>query len=144
MSRIESGKVKIEEKEASLPEIVNDLKTIVQADVKAKQLELTVETVNVTNETIICDKLRLNQVLLNILSNAVKYTKPGGKVGVRVTQTAEESDGYATYQLSVKDTGIGKSPQFLQHNFEPLERDQTSTVNGIQCRSYAWEIMNRP
>ncbi|MDE7076061.1 MAG: response regulator, partial [Clostridia bacterium] len=88
--------------------------------------------VNVTNETIICDKLRLNQVLLNILSNAVKYTKPGGKVGVRVTQTAEESDGYATYQFSVKDTGIGMSPKFLQHVFEPFEREQTSTVSGIQ------------
>ncbi len=132
MSRIESGKVKIEEKEASIPEIVRDLKTIVQADVKAKNLELSVETVNVTNETIICDKLRLNQVLLNILSNAVKYTKAGGKVSVRVTQTAEESEGYATYQFSVKDTGIGMSPQFLQHVFEPFEREQTSTVSGIQ------------
>ena len=132
MSRIESGKVKIDEKETSLPEIVRDLKTIVQADVKAKQLELTVETINIKNETIICDKLRLNQVLLNILSNAVKYTKPGGKVGVRVTQTADESEGYATYKFSVKDTGIGMSPEFLQHVFEPFEREQTSTVSGIQ------------
>ncbi len=72
MSRIESGKVKIEEKEASLPEIIHDLKTIVQSDVKAKQLEFFVDTLDVTNETIICDKLRLNQVLLNILSNAMK------------------------------------------------------------------------
>ncbi len=132
MSRIESGKVKIEEREASLPEIMHDLKTIVQADVKAKQLEFYIDTLDVTNETIICDKLRLNQVLLNILSNAIKYTKPGGMVSVRVTQTAEAADGRATYQFNVKDNGIGMSPEFLKHVFEPFEREQTSTVSGIQ------------
>ncbi len=132
MSRIESGKVKIEEKETSLPEIMHDLKTIVQSDVKSKQLEFYIDTLDVTNETIICDKLRLNQVLLNILSNAMKYTKPGGMVSVRVAQTAEAADGRATYKFSVKDTGIGMSPEFLKHVFEPFEREQTSTVSGIQ------------
>ncbi|MDE6655668.1 MAG: response regulator, partial [Anaeroplasmataceae bacterium] len=132
MSRIESGKVKIEEKENSLPEIMHDLKTIVQADVKSKQLEFYIDTLDVTNETIICDKLRLNQVLLNLLSNAMKYTKPGGMVSVRVIQTAEAPEGYASYKFSVKDTGIGMSPEFLKHVFEPFEREQTSTVSGIQ------------
>ncbi|MBD5131088.1 MAG: response regulator [Clostridiales bacterium] len=132
MSRIESGKVKIEEKETSLPEIMHDLKTIVQADVKSKQLEFYIDTLDVTNETIICDKLRLNQVLLNLLSNAMKYTKPGGMVSVRVIQTAEATDGYADYKFSIKDTGIGMSPEFLKHVFEPFEREQTSTVSGIQ------------
>ena len=132
MSRIESGKVKIEEKETSLPEIMHDLRTIVQADVKSKQLEFYIDTLDVTNETIICDKLRLNQVLLNILSNAMKYTKPGGMVSVRVTQKAEAEEGYASYEFSVKDTGIGMSKEFLKHVFEPFEREQTSTVSGIQ------------
>ena len=132
MSRIESGKVKIEEKETSLPEIMHDLKTIVQADVKAKQLEFYIDTLDVTNETIVCDKLRLNQVLLNILSNAMKYTKPGGMVSVRVIQKADAPDGYATYEFHIKDTGIGMSPEFLKHVFEPFEREQTSTVSGIQ------------
>ncbi|MBD5390883.1 response regulator [bacterium] len=132
MSRIESGKVKIEEKETSLPEIMHDLKTIVQADVKSKQLEFYIDTLDVTNETIICDKLRLNQVLLNLLSNAMKYTKPGGMVSVRVIQSAEAPEGYASYKFSVKDTGIGMSPEFLKHVFEPFEREQTSTVSGIQ------------
>ncbi|MDE6595178.1 MAG: response regulator [Oscillospiraceae bacterium] len=132
MSRIESGKVKIEEKETSLPEIMHDLKTIVQSDVKAKQLEFYIDTLDVTNEIIICDKLRLNQVLLNILSNAMKYTKPGGMVSVRVSQTSEASDGYASYEFKVKDTGIGMSREFLKHVFEPFEREQTSTVSGIQ------------
>lgn len=132
MSRIESGKVKIEEKEVSLPDIMHDLKTIVQADVKAKQLEFYIDTLDVTNETIICDKLRLNQVLLNILSNAMKYTKPGGMVSVRIIQTAESQEDYASYEFRVKDTGIGMSPEFLKHVFEPFEREQTATVSGIQ------------
>ncbi|MDE6020897.1 MAG: response regulator, partial [Ruminococcus sp.] len=132
MSRIESGKVKIEEKEVSLPDIMHDLKTIVQSDVKAKQLEFYIDTLDVVNETIICDKLRLNQVLLNILSNAMKYTKPGGMVSVRVIQTSEAQEDYASYEFRVKDTGIGMSPEFLKHVFEPFEREQTATVSGIQ------------
>ena len=132
MSRIESGKVKIEENEASLPEILHDLKTIVQADVRSKQLSLYMDTMDVTNETIICDKLRLNQVLLNILSNAMKYTKSGGSVSVRIIQTDDAPEGYASYQFRIKDTGIGMSKEFLKHLFEPFEREQTSTVSGIQ------------
>ncbi|MDE5966149.1 MAG: transporter substrate-binding domain-containing protein [Lachnospiraceae bacterium] len=132
MSRIESGKVSINEEEASLPEIMHDLKTIVQSDVKAKQFEFYIDTVDVTNETIICDKLRLNQVLLNILSNAMKYTKPGGTVSVRIIQTESDPDGYASYQFRIKDNGIGMSEEFLKHVFEPFEREQTATVSGIQ------------
>ncbi|MDE7266236.1 MAG: transporter substrate-binding domain-containing protein, partial [Lachnospiraceae bacterium] len=132
MSRIESGKVRINEEEVSLPEIMHDLKTIVQSDIKAKQFEFYIDTVDVTNETIICDKLRLNQVLLNILSNSMKYTKAGGTVSVRIIQTDSEPDGYASYQFRIKDNGIGMSEEFLKHLFEPFEREQTSTVSGIQ------------
>ena len=132
MSRIESGKVKIEEKEASLPEIMHDLKTIVQADITAKQLEFYIDTADVVNENILCDKLRLNQVLLNLLSNAMKFTKPGGMVGVRVIQKGGAPEGWASYEFQVKDTGIGMSPEFLAHVFEPFERERTSTVSGIQ------------
>ena len=132
MSRIESGKVRINEEEVSLPEVMHDLKTIVQADIKAKQFEFYIDTLDVTNETIICDKLRLNQVLLNILSNSMKYTKAGGTVSVRIIQKDSEPDGYATYQFRIKDNGIGMSEEFLKHLFEPFEREQTSTVSGIQ------------
>ncbi|MDE5589500.1 MAG: response regulator [Acetatifactor sp.] len=132
MSRIESGKVKIEENEASLPEILHDLKTIVQSDVKAKQLSFHIDTLDVTNETIICDRLRLSQVLLNILSNAMKYTKSGGSVSVRIIQTDDAPEGYASYEFRIKDTGIGMSKEFLAHLFEPFEREQTTTVSGIQ------------
>ena len=132
MSRIESGKVKIEEKEASLPEIIHDLKTIVQSDVKAKQLSFYIDTQDVTDEIIVCDKLRLNQVLLNLLSNAMKYTKPGGSVSVRIIQSGEAPEGYAAFEFRIKDTGIGMSREFLEHIFEPFEREQTATISGIQ------------
>ena len=132
MSRIESGKMKIEEKEASLPEIMHDLKTIVQSDITAKQLEFYIDTADVVNEHVLCDKLRLNQVLLNLLSNAMKFTMPGGIVSVRVIQKGAASEGRASYDFQVKDTGIGMSKEFLAHVFDPFERERTSAVSGIQ------------
>lgn len=132
MSRIESGKVKIEEKETSLPEIMHDLKTIVQADIASKQLEFYIDTVDVINENVLCDKLRLNQILLNLLSNAMKFTKPGGMVSVRILQKGNAPEGWAAYEFQVKDTGIGMSQEFLKQVFEPFERERTSTVSGIQ------------
>lgn len=132
MSRIESGKVKIEEKETSLPEVMHDLKTIVQADISAKQLEFFIDTADVVNEHVLCDKLRLNQVLLNLLSNAMKFTKPGGIVSVRILQKGTVHEGFAFYEFQVKDTGIGMSKEFQAHVFEPFERERTSTVSGIQ------------
>ncbi|NBJ92048.1 response regulator [bacterium 1xD42-62] len=132
MSRIESGKVKIEEKESSLPEILHDLKTIVQADIMSKRLDFYIDTVDVVNEHILCDKLRLNQILLNLLSNAMKFTKPGGMISVRILQKKNTPEGYAAYEFQVKDTGIGMSPEFLKHVFDPFERERTSTASGIQ------------
>lgn len=132
MSRIESGKVKIEEKETSLPEVMHDLKTIVQSDIASKQLDFYIDTADVVNENILCDKLRLNQILLNLLSNAMKFTKPGGIVSVRILQKEYAPAGWASYEFQVKDTGIGMSKEFLAHVFEPFERESTSTISGIQ------------
>lgn len=132
MSRIESGKMKIEEKETSLPEIMHDLRTIVQSDITSKQLEFYIDTADVVNENVFCDKLRLNQVLLNLLSNAMKFTKPGGIVSVRILQKGTALEGRASYEFQVKDTGIGMSREFQEHVFEPFERERTSTISGIQ------------
>ncbi len=132
MSRIESGKVKIEEKDVHLPDVLHDLKTIIQANVHAKQLELFIDTVDVVHEDIICDKLRLNQVLLNLISNAVKFTKPGGTLSIRVMEKEDAPSGYANYVFRVKDSGIGMSKEFQKHIFEAFTREQTSTVSGIQ------------
>lgn len=132
MSRIESGKVKIEEQEVHLPDLIHDLRTIVQADINSKQLEFFIDTVDVINEDVVCDKLRLNQILLNLLSNAMKFTKPGGMVSLRIIQTKDSRKGYAGYEFRVKDTGIGMSQEFQEHIFEAFTREQTSTVSGIQ------------
>ncbi len=132
MSRIESGKVRIEEKETHLPEVMHDLRTIVQSDITSKQLDFYIDTVDVINEDVICDKLRLNQVLMNILSNAMKFTKPGGIVSLRLMQKPCAQKGFARYEFHIKDNGIGMSPEFISHVFEPFEREASSTVSGIQ------------
>ena len=103
-----------------------------QADITSKQLEFYIDTADVVNENILCDKLRLNQVLLNLLSNAMKFTKSGGIVSVRIIQKGNAPEGFAAYEFQVKDTGIGMSKEFLEHVFEPFERERTSTVSGIQ------------
>jgi len=132
MSRIESGKVKLEERETHLPNVLHDLRTIIQANVHAKQLELFIDTVDVVHEDIICDELRLNQVLLNLISNAVKFTKPGGMLSIRVIEKNDAPNGYASYMFQVIDSGIGMSSEFQKHIFEAFTREQTSTVSGIQ------------
>ncbi len=132
MSRIESGKVKIDEKEVHLPDVLHDLRTIIQANVRAKQLDLYIDSVDVVHENIICDKLRLNQILLNLISNAVKFTRPGGMISVRVIEKPGAPGGTANYEFRVKDSGIGMSREFQKHIFEAFTREQTSTVSGIQ------------
>ncbi|MCI9012739.1 MAG: response regulator [Lachnospiraceae bacterium] len=132
MSRIESGKIRLDEKACSLPEILHSICNIVQADVHAKQLELHIDTLYIRNEDIYCDKLRLNQVLLNLLGNAVKYTGAGGAINMRITEKAGAPDGFAQYEFSIKDNGVGMSDEFVEHIFEPFEREKNSTTSGIQ------------
>ncbi|MCI9510970.1 MAG: response regulator [Oscillibacter sp.] len=132
MSRIESGKIYLEEKPCSLPDILHGLRNIVQADVHAKQMELYMDAVDVKNEGIYCDRLRLNQVLLNLLGNCIKYTPAGGVVCVRVIEKPGAPAGWAKYEFHVKDTGIGMSEEFVSHIFEPFERERNSTTSGIQ------------
>ncbi len=132
MSRIESGKMYLEEKPCSLPDILHGLRSIVQGDVHAKQLELSMDAVDVQHEEICCDKLRLNQVLLNLLSNAIKYTASGGEISIRVTEKPGAPEGCANYEFLVKDTGIGMSKEFVSRIFDPFERESNSTISGIQ------------
>ena len=132
MSRIESGKVVIKERETSLPDVMRDIRTIMQANVKAKQLTFLVDTLDVVHETAVCDSLRLQQVLLNMLSNAVKFTPTGGTIALRVTELPSGEEGRARYEFSVRDTGIGITKEFQEHIFEPFTREESSTVSGIQ------------
>ena len=132
MSRIESGKLHLEETEANLSDILHDIKTIISGQIHAKQLELYMDVVDVADEDVYCDKTRLNQVLLNLLSNAVKFTPAGGAVSVRIAQLPGDTKGKGLYEIRVKDTGIGMSREFAEHIFEPFEREHTSTVSRIQ------------
>ena len=132
MSRIESGKVNIEEKKVHLPDVMHDLRTIVQSDIKSRNLDFYIDTMDVQNEDVYCDKLRLSQILLNIVSNAMKFTKPGGTVSVKIEQVGGAPSGYANYVFKVRDTGIGMSQEFLGRIFSPFEREETATVSGIQ------------
>ena len=132
MSRIESGKIHLEEVEVNLSDVLHDLKTIVSGQIYAKQLELYMDAMDVTDEDVYCDKTRLNQNLLNLLSNAIKFTPAGGTVSVRVRQLAGKVRGCGQYEFRIKDNGIGMSQEFAQKIFEPFERERTSTVSGIQ------------
>ena len=132
MSRIESGKIHLEEVEVNLSEVLHDLKTIVSGQIYAKQLELYMDAMDVTDEDVYCDKTRLNQILLNLLSNAIKFTPAGGTVSVRVRQLAGQVRGCGQYEFRIKDNGIGMSPEFAKKIFEPFERERTSTVSRIQ------------
>lgn len=132
MSRIESGKIHLEETQVSLADVLHDLKTIISGQIYAKQLDLYMDAMDVTNEDVYCDKTRLNQVLLNLLSNAVKFTPAGGTVSVRLKQFPGAVKGSGLYEIRVKDNGIGMSQEFVKKLFSPFERERTSTVSRTQ------------
>ena len=132
MSRIESGKVKIEEKAVHLPDLVHDVRSIIQPNVAAKRLSLFIDTMDIEDEDIITDPLRLNQILLNILSNAIKFTPTGGMISIRIAQKNGAPKGCVCYEFRIKDNGIGMSEEFQKHIFEEFSREESSTASGIQ------------
>ena len=132
MSRIESGKVKLEEKAVHLPDLVHDVRAIIQPNISSKRLALFIDTMDVVDEDIIIDPLRLNQVLLNILSNAIKFTPTGGMVSIRIAQKPGAPKGCGNYEFRIKDNGIGIKKEFQKHIFEEFAREESSTVSGIQ------------
>ena len=132
MSRIESGKMRILEKPLHLSELLQEIRTIIQPDIAAKQLDFVVDTIDVVHEHIIADRLRLTQVLLNILGNGVKFNKVGGLISLQIKEERNAPEGCAKYKFVIRDTGIGMSKEFQKHIFEPFARAETATVSGIQ------------
>ena len=132
MSRIESGVVKIEEKEVCIPDSLHDLKTIIQGNIQAKQQDLYIDTQDVVHENVITDRLRLNQILLNIVSNAIKFTPVGGMVNIRVSEKPCNRKGFTTFEFIIRDNGIGMSEEFQAHVFDSFSRERTSTQSGIK------------
>ncbi len=132
MSRIESGKVQIKEQECNISELTHNLVNIIQPQVTAKRLDLFIDTFNVNNEDVIADPLKLSQVFVNLLSNAVKYTPAGGTVSFRIQQQSTFHRRRGDYRYIVQDNGIGMAPDFVEHIFEPFEREASTTKTGIQ------------
>lgn len=132
MSRIESGVVKIEEKEVCIPDILHDLKTIIQGNIQAKQQDLYIDTQDVVHENVITDRLRLNQILLNIVSNAIKFTPVGGMVNIRVSEKPCSRRGFTIFEFRIRDNGIGMSEEFQKHVFDSFSRERSSTQSGIK------------
>ncbi len=132
MSRIESGSVKLDEKPVHLPDLLHDLRTMIQGLINARQQNLYIDTQDVQHEDVILDKLRLNQILINIVGNAIKFTPVGGDIIIHLVERPCHTNGYTTYEFSIKDTGIGMSEEFLGHVFDTFSREQSSTVSGIQ------------
>ncbi len=132
MSRIESGRLQLHEQECNLSDIIHNLVNMNQSQIKAKQLDFYVDTFMVKNEDIYADPLKLNQVLINLMNNAIKYTPSTGRVSLRIIQHPCDVPDYAKYEFIIKDNGMGMSEEFLKHIFEPFEREASTTRTGIE------------
>lgn len=130
MSKIESGKMTLSEYQVSLKEIVEEVVSIIQPQAKAKSQNLDVHISNITSEEVICDSVRLNQVLLNLLSNAVKFTPEEGVIRLSMTESdSPKGDKYVRICASVKDNGIGMTPDFLAKIYAPYFRGDSARVH---------------
>ena len=132
VSRIESGQTKLEELPCNIKNIVDEVEVIIQGQAQEKTQTFIVDTSKVKDYYIYCDRLRVKEVLVNLLGNAVKFTPKGGKIELRIIQNEPALEGYANYEVHVKDNGCGMSPEFMGKMFLPFERERTSTVSGIQ------------
>ena len=131
MSRIESGKVQIEENEVSLSAIISDVKNLIQPMAEEKKIDFRIQN-EIINNYVYCDRLRLNQVLINLLGNAVKFTPEGGEILLHSYQEMVAPEGYGVYIFKVKDNGIGIGKEFQESIFQAFEREKSIEGSGIQ------------
>ncbi|WP_298029587.1 response regulator [uncultured Dysosmobacter sp.] len=130
MSKIESGKMTLNEELVSLREVMDSMVSIVQPQVKAKHQKFNISIFNITSENVHCDSVRLNQVLLNLLSNAIKFTPEGGSIEVSIYEEESPKGGdYVRIRISVKDTGIGMSKEYQTHIFESFSREDNKRIH---------------
>lgn len=127
MSRIESGKIVMQEEESNLSEIVHDVVGSMLPQMRAKKLQFEVETNDIVNERIYVDKLKLRRILVNLLRNALKYTPSGKSVLLKIRQKKNGITGFGHYEFIIKDTGIGMDKASQEKIFEPFERADTSS-----------------
>lgn len=132
MSRIESGKLSLEETPCNIRELAEEIKDIILVNVKEKNQELLIDLKGIIHENILCDRLRFNQIMINIIGNAVKFTDIGGRIVFRAYEDKSVIDERSVYHFSIIDNGVGIDSEFIKHIFEPFEREATSTVSGVQ------------
>ena len=143
MSRIEAGKMTISAEPHDLKEILVSVKDIVAANAAARGLDLRTDTSGIRNRYVVCDKLRLDRVLLNVASNAIKYTKSGGKVSIRATEQPAGREGFARYEFTVADSGIGMTEEFLRTIYDPFTRERSATLSGVEGTGLGMAITKR-
>ena len=143
MSRIESGKIDLSPTAVNIREFFSDLDSIMRGQAEAKGQILTVDASGLKNEYVMVDRLRLNQVLFNLSSNAIKYTEEGGTIRIEALQTTGVIDGRASYELRVRDNGMGMTPEFAEKVFEAFERDKDAEMKGIQGTGLGMAITKR-
>lgn len=143
MSRIESGKVELDLNPVNLDENGEDYVPMLRSLAEKKNVHFEFAHHDIQNRYVYVDFLRLNQVLINVVSNAVKYTPSGGSVTVDIRQVASDRDGYGMYQFVIQDTGIGMSAEYQQHLFDEFSRERTSTVSKQQGTGLGLAITKR-
>lgn len=142
MSSIESGNLVLEPEKTDLRKVMNEARDMFLVQMTDKHITFKVETGNLTNNEVLCDRNRLGCVLLNLLSNACKFTPEGGEVLLSLTQTGAE-EGTGSFAFQVRDNGIGMSPEFAEKLFDAFERERTSTVSGAQGTGLGMTITKR-
>ena len=132
MSRIESGKIDLEPIPISLVDVFDEVRDMFQTQMDQKGIDYVVSTAGINYGYVYCDKNRLNRVLLNLISNAYKFTPQGGNINVSVWQLASEDNEYGRYEIRVKDSGMGMSKEFAANVFNAFERERTVTEQNIE------------
>ena len=130
MARIESGKTVLNKQAVNLREVVQSLNTVFEPEIKEKSLRYH-SLVDIEHEHVLCDRTKLEEIVLNIVSNAIKYTEPGGSICLTLKEQADVGADKAAYELTVEDTGIGMDEAYLPHIFEEFSREHTTTETKI-------------
>ncbi len=131
MNRIESGKFILNEEVVNIKSLIDNVITIVKGMADAKNQKMIMDELTLTDEYIVCDKLRINQVIINIIGNAIKFTPEGGEIHTKIIQIQSKED-YGEYKVIISDNGVGMSPEFINKIFVPFEREKTSTISKTQ------------
>ncbi len=143
ISKVESGKFKLSPTTFSISETIENLVNISQPMIKEKNIDFALNTGHMEKEYLFADQLRLNQIYINILSNAIKYTQPGGRVSVDMREETSKEPGCVRLIYIVEDTGIGMSPEFMATMYEPFSRQIDSRVNSVQGTGLGLAITKR-